>query len=179
MQLWQCSPSTTAWWETELAVVLTRQRGMFRVNITREKWQTATTQAGAVINDRVALPRVRAKTISLGFVVTTETKQEGKMKQNWTFTEASQQIISWHITVNLIEVSNCTFRAWMGLWNVSKSVLTCKKKLKENYFKCTQSKSVVKEPINCHIYVIISTLSFEIRTSDIITAVPVLLRLYK
>lgn len=88
---------------------------MFRVNITREKWQTATTQAGAVINDRVARPRVRAKTISSGFVVTIETKQERKMKQNWTFTEASQQIISWHITVNLTEVSNCTFRAWMGL----------------------------------------------------------------
>lgn len=64
-------------WETGLTVVLTRQRGMFHVNIARDKWQTATTQAGAVINDRVPEASVRAKTLSLGFAVSTETKQEG------------------------------------------------------------------------------------------------------
>lgn len=53
--------SATMWGETGLAVALTRQRGMFHVNIARDKWQTATTQAGAVINDRVPQARVRAK----------------------------------------------------------------------------------------------------------------------
>lgn len=77
-------PSATTWWETGLAVVLTRQRGMFHVNIARDKWQTATTQAGAVINDKVPQARVRAKTLWLGFAVSTETKQEGNNTKHET-----------------------------------------------------------------------------------------------
>lgn len=45
-------------------VVLTRQTGLFHVNIARDKWQTVTTQAGVVISDRVPQARVGAETLT-------------------------------------------------------------------------------------------------------------------